>query len=75
MLERAHRQFGRREFSQFVIQIIQPKVYRQFNLRQFSKIYKTLDSKEKNGTGDISRFKVTGGRAIRASPLQGDNRL
>ena len=29
----AHRQFGNRQFSQFEIQAVQPKVYRQFKQR------------------------------------------
>ena len=75
MVRMAHRQFGQRQFSQFEIQTIQPEIYRQFGQRQFSQFYKTLDSKEKKGIGAISRFKVAGGRATRASPLRGDNRL
>ena len=63
----AHKQFGQRAVSQFETQTIQPKVYRQFNLRQFSQFYKTLDSKEKIGIGDISWFTVAGGRARCAS--------
>ena len=46
-----------------------------FSLRQFSQFYKTLDSKEKIRIGAMSRFKVAGGRATRASPLSGDNPL
>ena len=47
---------------------IQPKVYRNISLRQFSQFYKTLDSNEKIGIGDISRFYVASGRPKRASP-------
>ena len=50
-----HRQFGQRQFSQFEIQRIQPKVYRQFS--QFWK--KTLDSKEKNGIEVFLRSQVS----------------
>ena len=66
----AHRRFGQRQFSQFEIQTIQPKICIQFSLRQFSQFYKSLDSKEKIRIGAISRFKAT-----RASPLRGVNRL
>ena len=47
MFDMAHRQFGQIQFSQFEIQTIQPKLYRQFKLRQFSQFFITLDSKEK----------------------------